>query len=48
VPPFCGLTRAALRGVTVLASPGLALVGRPPSPLACAGLALGFAMRVND
>jgi polyphosphate kinase len=48
VPALCGLTRAALRGVTALATAGVALATRPPSPLRCAELALSTAMRVND
>ena len=48
MPALCGLTRAALRGVTALATAGVALATRPPSPLRCAELVLGTAMRVND
>jgi len=48
VPALCGLTRAALRGVTALATAGVVLTTRPPSPPRCAELALGAAMRVND
>jgi polyphosphate kinase len=48
VPALCGLTRAALRGVTALATAGVVLTTRPPSPLRCAELVLGAAMRVND
>ncbi len=48
MPAFRGLTRAALRGLTALVSTGVALATRPPSPLRCAELALGAAMRVND
>jgi polyphosphate kinase len=47
VPALCGLTRAALRGLTALATAGLALATRPPSPLRSAELALGTAVRVN-
>src|SRR6202044_375049 len=39
--------RAALRGMTGLASAGVALATRPPSPLRGAELALAAAMRVN-
>jgi polyphosphate kinase len=48
VPALCGLTRAALRGLTALTSAGVGLATRPPSPLRCAELALGAAIRVND
>ncbi len=48
MPALCGLTRAALRGVTSLASTAVARTIRPPSPLRCAELALGAAIRVND
>ena len=48
MPSACGLSRAALRGLTALAAAGVALGRRPPSPLRCAELALGTAMHVND
>ncbi|MDX6336317.1 MAG: polyphosphate kinase, partial [Streptosporangiaceae bacterium] len=48
MPALCGLTRAALRGLTALTSAGVGLATRPPSPLRCAELALGAAIRVND
>jgi polyphosphate kinase len=48
VPALCRLSRAALRGLTALATTGIGLTARPPSPLRCAELALGAAIRVND
>ncbi len=48
MPARCGLTRTALRSLTALVTAGVAAANRPPSPLRCAELALGTAMRVND
>ena len=48
MPSRCGLTRAGLRGLTVLATGGVALAPGPPSLLRCAELALGAAIRAHD
>ncbi len=41
MPALRGLTRAALRGFTGLATSKAALVTRPPLPMRCAELAAG-------
>jgi polyphosphate kinase len=48
VPARGRLSRAALRGLTALATTGMGLTARPPWLLRCAELALGAAIRVND